>query len=225
MSEAGKATDNPARVQEIVAAIVPLIGTLRTENIDHPERAMATLLSSHLPSSGGQVQQTVGQWIERGIIALGIDDDAGWTLARTQLASHGMRLCNLKPDHATSKAGIVEMNDLGTGYLCIAGATHEGMIRIFKASEFNQGRWPDALSRLVHVVRGERGEEIGQLPAIKGKIPKIGGWQGACTLIPLAAFLDLADLSEQIAFERDKQLMNHEAAVAAAKARRKKKET
>ncbi len=201
-SETGIDPDNPARVKDIVAAIVPLIGTLRTENIDHPERAMAVLLSSHLPSSGGQVQQTVGQWIEKAIIALGTDDDGAWTTARTQLAAHGMRLCNLKPDHAASKAGVIELTDLGTGYLCIAGAQHEGMIKIFKATEFNQGRWPDALSRLVHVVRDKAGKETGQMPAIKGKIPKIGGWQGACTLIPLAAFLDLVEMSQQIEIAR-----------------------
>ncbi|WP_226018666.1 type IV pilus twitching motility protein PilT [Novosphingobium sp. FKTRR1] len=223
-SEAGTSSLTPARVGELVAAIVPLIGTLRTENIDHPERAMAALLSSHLPSTGGMVQQTVGQWIERGIIALGVDDESGWAQARTQLAAHGMRLCNLKPDHAASKAGVIEMTDLGTGYLCIAGPTHEGMAKIYKATEFNQGRWPDALSRLVHVVRDKEGHEAGQMPAIKGKIPKIGGWQGACTLIPLAAFLDLVDLSEQVAIARDAALMGHQAAVAAARARRKDKD-
>lgn len=222
-SETGVDPDNPARVKEIVAAIVPLIGTLRTENIDHPERAMATLLSSHLPSSGGQVQQTVGQWIEKGIVALGMDDESGWAVARTQLAAHGMRLCNLKPDHATSKAGVIEMTDLATGYLCIAGPTHEGMAKIYKATEFNQGRWPDALSRLVHVVRDDHGHEIGQLPAIKGKIPKIGGWQGACTLIPLAAILDLVELSEQIEIAREAVTLGQAEATRRVRARRKAK--
>lgn len=222
-SEAGKDADNPARVKEIVAAIVPLISTLRTENIDHPERAVATLLSSHLPSSGGQVQQTVGQWIERGIIALGTDDETGWNLARTQLAAHGMRLCNLKPDHATSKAGVIEMTDLGTGYLCIAGPTHEGMAKIYKATEFNQGRWPDALSRLMHVVRNKAGHETGQMPAIKGKIPKIGGWQGACTLIPLAAFLDLHDLTDQIEIAIQAKDLGHKEAVRRFREERKRK--
>ncbi len=216
-SEMGMSHAAPARVRQLVAAIVPLIGTLRDQNIDHPERAVAALLSTHLPSPGGQVQQTVGQWIEKGIIALGTDDDSAWSLARTQLASHGMRLCNLKPDHATSKAGIIELADLGSGYLCIAGATHEAMIKIYKGTEFNQGRWPDALSRLVHVVRDAAGNEIGQMPAIKGKIPKIGGWQGACTLIPLAAFLDLVELSEQIAALRAAAELGHSQAVARAK--------
>jgi|GEM_PF-3576202 len=221
VSEAGKAADNPARVQHLVACVVPLIGTMRTENIDHPERAMAALLSSHLPSSGGQVQQNVGQWIEKAIVALGSHDEAGWQTGRTQLAAHGMRLCNLKPDHEKSKAGVIELADLASGYLCIAGPTHEGMAKIFKATEFNQGRWPEALSRLVHVVQDAEGKDVGQMPAIKGKIPKIGGWQGACTLIPLAAFLDLKELSETIRQARDNELMGASEAEDKARERRK----
>lgn len=219
-SEASKVPENPARVAQIVACIVPLIGTLRTENIDHPERAMAALLSSHLPSPGGAVQQTVGQWIEKAIIALGSDDDSGWAQCKLQLASHGMRLCNLKPDHASSKAGVIELEDLASGYLAIAGPTHEGVAKIFKATEFNQGRWPEALSRVVHVITDASGKELGQMPAIKGKIPKIGGWQGACTLIPLAWFIDLYEISEQIRVAREALVMGQASAEAAAKVRR-----
>lgn len=192
------------RVAQIVDCIVPLIGTVRTENIDHPERAVAALMSSHLPSAGGQVQITVGQWIERAIVGLDCNE-ADWKLAKTTLAAHGMRLCNLKADHATSKAGIIELHDLETGYLCVAGPTHEGMAKLFKSGEFNQGRWPEALGRIVHVVRDAAGEEKGRMPAIKGKIPKIGGWQGACTLVPLAAFLDLADVSAMVRAAREEQ--------------------
>lgn len=198
-SEAGKVPENPMRVAVIVAAIVPLIGTLRTENVDHPERAMAALLSAHLPSPGGKVQQNVGQWIERGLLALGSDDESAWTEAKLQLASHGMRLCQLTPDHAKSKAGVVALEDLKHGYLAIAGPTHEGMAKLFKATEFNQGRWPNALARIVHTVRDGEGRELGQMPAIKGKIPKIGGTNFPCTLVPLGWFIDLYEISQQIA--------------------------
>lgn len=219
-SEASKVPENPARVALIVAAIVPLIGTLRTENVDHPERAMAALLSSHLPSPGGAVQQTVGQWIEKAIIALGSDDEAGWAQSKVQLASHGMRVCNLKPDHEKSQAGVIELHDLASGYLAIAGPTHEGVAKIFKSTEFNQGRWPEALGRVVHTVRDDDGKETGQMPAIKGKIPKVGGSNFPVTLIPLAWFIDLVEMSDQIRVARDAAVMGQASAEAAAKVRR-----
>jgi hypothetical protein len=165
----------------------------------------------------------VGQWIEKALLALGSDDEAGWGVAKVQLASHGMRLCNLTADHARSKAGVVALEDLATGYLAVAGPTHEGMAKIFKGTEFNQGRWPEALGRVVHTVRDAQGVETGQMPAIKGKIPKIGGWQGACTLIPLAWFIDLYDLSEQIAVARDAAVMGQANAEEKAKAVRKQR--
>ena len=61
------------------------------------------------------------------------------------------------------------------------------------------------------------------MPAIKGKIPKIGGWQGACTLIPLAAFLDLLDLSEQIEIAIQAKDLGHKEAVRRIKEERKRK--
>ena len=221
-SEAAKVPENVPRVALIVSAIVPLIGTLRTQNVDHPERAMAALLSSHLPSLGGQVQQNVGQWIEKTIVALDAGDSAA-AIGKVQLESHGMRLCNLKPDHEKSKAGVIPLEDLASGYLAVAGPTHEGMAKIFKGTEFNQGRWPEALGRVVHVVLDAAGREAGQMPAIKGKIPKIGGWQGACTLIPLAWFIDLHEMTETIRIARDAEVMGQANAEAAAKAVRKQR--
>lgn len=192
--------DSDGRCKHIIDCLKPILGAAREDNEDHPELAVQHLLNSQLIAGGGEMTQSVSQWIWRAVIEDGVNDAN--ERAHKLLQAHGMRLCNLKAGHEASEGGVIAMNDIATAYLAVAGQAHPGIAKIFHNSEFNQGRHLPALRRLKYQELDANGLLIKLHETISNKKPKFGGHQSVSALVPLIALFDLKELSNEVRVAR-----------------------
>lgn len=192
------------RVRDKVRELAGVVDAMRAETIDTTERCIGHLLSSRLPAAPGASQETVARWIQKSLITIANVKAAGGrktilNKARDKLAMHGLRLFHLEQDHdkGNGQGGCLEAylfeekpGALGTGqlaaqvFLAIANQTNAGVREIFAKSAWASGNWNQPLALIPGAVTNKK-QRFG------------GGKAEGCTLIPLAEFMDVADVLQQ----------------------------
>lgn len=209
-----------ARVHVIVRAIDPLLVRSRDEVEDHPDQCIDHLASSLLPSQAGKPQETVAQWIIKGVCEMVNAHETTRCNGPVDrhLQAHGMKLVNLTEGHdqGNGQGGMVPLHMLhgpneptqGLGFLAVAGATNEGMRALFKNSELFAGKWMQALGRLEHKVADASGQPTGGVrKAVNGKRMRFGGGKPTATvLVPLEAIVGMEDMIEAVDMDRRSRL-------------------
>lgn len=199
------------RIEHLIECVAPMRDASREEGEDHPQLCVAHLAGVHLPSSGGQPQETTAQWMVRACVEAALDPLAmGKRLAWRKLDSHGMRLTNLIDGHAgpdgKGQSGYTRhLTDYSQSYVAVGHRKNPALLTLFKGNQFGDGGWFGALGRLKHERFGEDGRSLGLRLAVKGKKLAIGAAHQAAVLVPIEAFIRLEDMKDAIQEEKDRR--------------------
>lgn len=154
---------------------------------DH-EACLTHLTTSTVQARGGDLRETLGTWIARGVRDDALDAERAQA-SRERLAELGLRLVNRRtlpepgPDGRPRYGAVDAMRGMPI-YLAIAGS-HRSLAEIFAGTKWALGGWTQTLGRAPHATRGVK--------------VKFGRASLTATLVPIELVMDADEVTGFVA--------------------------